>query len=63
LRGLVLPADPNTADVLSRLLVAFLLFYSVVAPVFIWQSVKKQRPLDMLAHTIVVQTELPLPRA
>jgi len=63
LAGLVLPADPNTADVLSRLLVAFLLFYSVVAPVFIWQSVKKQRPLDMLAHTIVVQTEQPLPRA
>jgi uncharacterized RDD family membrane protein YckC len=62
LAGLALPADPNTADVLGRLLVAFLLFYSVVAPVFIWQSVKKQRPLDMLAHTIVVQTELPLPR-
>ena len=63
LAGLVLPADPNTADVLGRLLVALLLFYSVVAPVFIWLSVKKQRPLDMLAHTIVVQTELPLPRA
>jgi uncharacterized RDD family membrane protein YckC len=63
LAGLVLPADPNTADVLSRLLVALLLFYSVVAPVFIWLSVKKQRPLDMLARTIVVQTEQPLPRA
>ena len=63
LMGLALPADPNTADVAGRLLVALLLFYSVVAPVFIWQSVKKQRPLDMLAHTIVVQTEQPLPRA
>jgi uncharacterized RDD family membrane protein YckC len=63
LAGLALPADPNTADVLGRLLVAFLLFYSVVAPVFIWLSVKKQRPLDMLAHTIVVQTEQTLPRA
>ena len=63
LAGLALPADPNTADVAGRLLVALLLFYSVVAPVFIWQSVKKQRPLDMLAHTIVVQTEQPLPRA
>jgi len=63
LAGLALPADPNTADLLGRLLVAFLLFYTVVAPVFIWLSVKKQRPLDMLAHTIVVQTEQPLPRA
>ncbi len=63
LAGLALPADPNTADVASRLLVALLLFYTCVAPVFIWLSVKKQRPLDMLAHTIVVQTEQPLPRA
>ena len=63
LAGLALPVDPNTADVAGRLLVALLLFYSVVAPVFIWLSVKKQRPLDMLARTIVVQTEQPLPRA
>jgi uncharacterized RDD family membrane protein YckC len=63
LMGLALPADPNTADVAGRLLVALLLFYTVVAPVFIWLSVKKQRPLDMLARTIVVQTEQPLPRA
>ena len=63
LMGLALPADPNTADIAGRLLVALLLFYSVVAPVFIWLSVKKQRPLDMLARTIVVQTEQPLPRA
>jgi uncharacterized RDD family membrane protein YckC len=63
LAGLVLPADLDTADVYGRLLVAFVLFYTVVAPIFIWQSVKKQRPLDMLAHTIVVQKEPTLPRA
>ena len=63
LAGLVLPADLSTADAAGRLLVALLLFYTVVAPVFIWLSVKKQRPLDMLAHTIVVPTEQPLPRA
>jgi len=63
LAGLVLPADLDTADVYGRLLVAFILFYTVVAPIFIWQSVKKQRPLDMLAHTIVVQKEPTLPRA
>jgi uncharacterized RDD family membrane protein YckC len=63
LLGLGLPADPGTADVAGRLLVAFILFYTAVAPIFIWLSVKKQRPLDMLAHTIVVQTEPPLPRA
>jgi uncharacterized RDD family membrane protein YckC len=63
LMGLALPADIVTAGVAGRLVVALMLFYSVVAPVFIWQSMKKQRPLDMLAHTIVVQTEQPLPRA
>jgi uncharacterized RDD family membrane protein YckC len=63
LLGLVLPSDPSTASVAGRLLVAFFLFYFAVAPIFIWLSVKKQRPLDMLAHTIVVQTERPLPHA
>lgn len=63
LMALALPADLATASVTGRLVVALMLFYSVIAPVFIWQSVKKQRPLDMLAHTIVVQTELPSPRA
>jgi uncharacterized RDD family membrane protein YckC len=63
LLSLALPAELATADVFGRLLAAFLLFYSVVAPVFIWLSVKKQRPLDMLAHTIVIQTEEPQPRA
>ncbi len=63
LMALVLPADLATASVAGRLLEALVLFYSVVAPVFIWQSVKKQRPLDMLAHTIVIQTEQPPPRA
>ena len=63
LLGLALPADPTTADVAGRLLEALVLFYAVVAPIFIWLSVKKQRPLDMLARTIVVQTEQPLPRA
>jgi len=63
LLGLALPADPITADVAGRLLEALVLFYAVVAPIFIWLSVKKQRPLDMLARTIVVQTEQPLPRA
>ena len=62
LMALAFPADLVTASVVGRLVVALMLFYSVVAPVFIWQSVKKQRPLDMLAHTIVVQTELPPPR-
>lgn len=63
LLGLALPADPGTASVAGRLAVAFILFYTAVAPIFIWLSVKKQRPLDMLAHTIVVQTEQLLPRA
>jgi uncharacterized RDD family membrane protein YckC len=62
LLGLALPADPSTASVAGRLVVALALFYFSVAPIFIWLSVKKQRPLDMLAHTIVVQTEQPLPR-
>jgi len=62
LLGLALPTDPSTASVAGRLVVAFALFYFAVAPIFIWLSVKKQRPLDMLAHTIVVQTEQPLPR-
>ena len=62
LLGLVLPTDPSTAEVAGRLLIAFSLFYAAVAPIFIWLSVKKQRPLDMLAHTIVIQTEQPLPR-
>lgn len=61
--GLALPADPGTAGVAGRLAVAFILFYAAVAPIFIWLSVKKQRPLDILAHTIVVQAEQPLPRA
>jgi len=63
LLGLGLPADPSTASVAGRLVVAFTLFYFAVAPIFIWLSVKKQRPLDMLAHTVVVQTEQTLPRA
>jgi len=62
LLGLALPTDPSTASVAGRLVVALALFYVAVAPVFIWLSVKKQRPLDMLAHTIVIQTEEPLPR-
>ena len=61
--GLALPSDPNAADTIARIVVASVFFYSVVAPIFIWLSVKKQRPLDMLMHTIVVQTEPPLPRA
>ena len=61
--GFALPSDSNTADTVARIVVAFALFYSVVAPIFIWLSVKKQRPLDMLVRTIVVQTEQPLPRA
>ena len=61
--GLALPSDPNAADTIDRIVVASVFFYSVVAPIFIWLSVKKQRPLDMLMHTIVVQTEPPLPRA
>jgi uncharacterized RDD family membrane protein YckC len=60
LLGLALPTDPTTASVAGRLVVAFALFYIAVAPVFIWLSVKKQRPLDMLAHTIVIRTEEPL---
>lgn len=63
LLGLALPADLTTADTVGRLLMAFALFYTAAAPIFIWLSVKKQRPLDMLAHTIVVQTEPPLRRA
>ena len=62
LLGLAFPSDPSTASVAGRLVVAFALFYFAVAPIFIWLSVKKQRPLDMLAHTIVIQTEEPLPR-
>jgi uncharacterized RDD family membrane protein YckC len=62
LLGLAIPTDPTTASVAGRLLVAFALFYIAVAPIFIWLSVKKQRPLDMLAHTIVIRTEEPLPR-
>ena len=61
--GLALPSDPNAADTIDRIVVASVFFYGVVAPIFIWLSVKKQRPLDMLMHTIVVQTEPPLPRA
>ena len=61
--GLALPTDPSTASVAGRLVVAFSLFYFAVAPIFIWLSVKKQRPLDMVAHTIVIQTEKPLPPA
>lgn len=60
LLGLVLPTDPGAASVAARLLIALSLFYFAVAPIFIWLSVKKQRPLDMLAHTIVIQTEQPL---
>lgn len=59
LAGFALPSDPNTATTAARIVVAALLFYTVVAPIFIWQSEKKQRPLDMLVHTIVVQTEQP----
>ena len=62
LLGLALPTDPSTASVAGRLVVALALFYFAVAPIFIWLSVKKQRPLDMLAHTIVIRTEEPLPR-
>jgi uncharacterized RDD family membrane protein YckC len=61
--GLALPSDPNAADTIDRIVVASVFFYGVVAPIFIWLSVKKQRPLDMLVHTIVVQTEQSLPRA
>jgi uncharacterized RDD family membrane protein YckC len=60
--GLALPDDPATADTAARIVVASVFFYSVVAPIFIWLSVKKQRPLDMLVHTIVVQAEQPLPQ-
>jgi uncharacterized RDD family membrane protein YckC len=62
LLGLAIPADPSAASVAGRLVVAFSLFYIAVAPICIWLSVKKQRPLDMLAHTIVIQTEEPPPR-
>lgn len=62
LLGLALPADPAAAGTVSRLVVALLLFYTFVGPIFIWISVKKQRPLDMLAHTVVIQVEQPLPR-
>jgi uncharacterized RDD family membrane protein YckC len=60
--SLAIPADLSTASIADQLLVAFMLFYTAVAPIFIWQSAKKQRPLDMLAHTIVIQIEQPLPR-
>jgi uncharacterized RDD family membrane protein YckC len=63
LLSLAFPSDPSTASVAGRLVVAFSLFYFAVAPIFIWLSVKKQRPLDMVAHTIVVRMEQPLPRA
>ena len=59
LMGLALPVDPSTTDLVPRMTLAFLLFYTCVAPIFIWQSEKKQRPLDMLAHTVVIQTEQP----
>ena len=61
--SLVVPAELSTASAAGRLAVAFILFYAAAAPIFIWLSVKKQRPLDMLVHTIVVQTEQPLPRS
>ena len=63
LLSLAYPADLTTADTAARIVVASAFFYSVVAPIFIWQSVKKQRPLDMLMHTIVVQTEQPQTQA
>ena len=61
LAGFALPSDASTASTAARIAVALFFFYSVVAPIFIWLSVKKQRPLDMLVHTVVVQTEQPLP--
>ncbi|MDM7999606.1 MAG: RDD family protein [Dehalococcoidia bacterium] len=57
LLALVLPTDPATATGTDQLLVSAILFYTAVAPIFIWLSVKKQRPLDMIAHTIVIQQE------
>ncbi len=60
--GLALPADLGTAGTAGRLLAAFTIFYTAVAPVFIWLSARKQRPLDMLAHTIVVRTGPARPR-
>lgn len=62
LMGLALPADLSTAGTAGRLLAALAIFYTAAAPIFIWLSVKKQRPLDMLAHTIVVRTEPVRPR-
>ncbi len=59
--GLALPADLTTIGTWSRLLVALFIFYTFVGPIFIWMSVKKQRPLDMLVHTVVIQVEQPLP--
>jgi uncharacterized RDD family membrane protein YckC len=63
LMSLAVPADPSAAGVAGRLVAALMLVYAATAPIFIWQSVRKQRPLDMVAHTIVIQTEKPLPRA
>ena len=63
LLGLALPTDPGTVSLSGQLLLVLALFYSAVAPIFIWLSVKKQRPLDMLAHTIVIQTEETQPGA
>lgn len=62
LMGLALPEDLSTAGTVGRLLAALAIFYTAAAPIFIWLSVKKQRPLDMLAHTIVVRTEPVQPR-
>ena len=59
LLGLAYPPDISTAGTAGRLVVAFALSYTAAAPIFIWLSVKKQRPLDMLVHTIVIRTEQP----
>lgn len=63
LLSLAYPDDLNTANTAARLVVALALFYSTVAPIFIWQSEKKQRPLDMLMHTVVVRTDQPQTQA
>jgi uncharacterized RDD family membrane protein YckC len=56
------PADSTPYAYLWQRFAAFAIFYTAVAPIFIWLSVKKQRPLDMLAHTTVVRTEPARPR-
>lgn len=57
LLSLALPEDPTVAGLAGRLAVAFAIFYMACAPICIWLSIRKQRPLDMVAHTIVVRTE------